>query len=69
MLATEIPGTGSGDDASRYIYYVETLHSGQRVYLQRPETCIMVLTFWYALKIQITQKMELVDAVTPNTKI
>lgn len=35
-LSTEIPGTGSGDDASRYIYYVETLHSGERVYLQRP---------------------------------
>ncbi len=36
MLAAELPGTGSGDDASRYIYYVETLNGGERVYLQRP---------------------------------
>lgn len=36
MLEAEEPGTGNGDDASRYIYYVETLRSGQRVYLQRP---------------------------------
>ena len=35
-LATEAPGTGTGDDASKYIYYVETLSSGDRVYLQRP---------------------------------
>lgn len=35
-LATETPGTGNGDDASKYIYYVETLNSGDRVYLQRP---------------------------------
>lgn len=35
-LAEESPGTGSGDDASKYIYYVETLRSGDRVYLQRP---------------------------------
>lgn len=35
-LATEVPGTGCGDDASKYIYYVETLNSGDRVYLQRP---------------------------------
>lgn len=36
LLATEEPGTGSGDNASKYIYYVETLNSGNRVYLQRP---------------------------------
>lgn len=35
-LAAETPGTGSGEDASKYIYYVETLSSGDRVYLQRP---------------------------------
>lgn len=35
-LAEESPGTGSGDYASKYIYYVETLRSGDRVYLQRP---------------------------------
>lgn len=35
-LSDELPGTGSGGGASRYIYYVETLHSGDRVYLQRP---------------------------------
>lgn len=35
-LASEEPGTGSGDNASKYIYYVETLANGDRVYLQRP---------------------------------
>ena len=35
-LSREVPGTGNGDDASKYIYYVETLASGDRVYLQRP---------------------------------
>ena len=35
-LAAETPGTGNGEDASKYIYYVETLNSGDRVYLQRP---------------------------------
>lgn len=35
-LSQETPGTGNGDDASKYIYYVETLASGDRVYLQRP---------------------------------
>ena len=36
QLALETPGTGKGDDASKYIYYVEQLNSGDRVYLQRP---------------------------------
>lgn len=36
MLSTEMPGTGNGNNASKYIYYVETLKSGDRVYLQRP---------------------------------
>lgn len=36
LLANETPGTGSGDAASKYIYYVEQLNSGDRVYLQRP---------------------------------
>ena len=35
-FAAETPGTGNGENASRYIYYVETLSSGDRVYLQRP---------------------------------
>ena len=35
-LSEEIPGTGNNDNASRYIYYVETLSDGSRVYLQRP---------------------------------
>lgn len=35
-LSTEEPGTGRGDNASKYIYYVETLKSGDRIYLQRP---------------------------------
>ena len=35
-LALETPGTGSGDNASKYIYYVEQLSSGDRVYIQRP---------------------------------
>lgn len=32
----EDPGTGKGDLASKYIYYVETLSDGNRVYLKRP---------------------------------
>lgn len=35
-LAQEEPGMGNGDDASKYIYYVEMLADGNRVYLQRP---------------------------------
>lgn len=36
MFATEVPGTGRGNNTSKYIYYVETLNDGKRVYLQRP---------------------------------
>ena len=32
----EIPGTGTGDSASKYIYYVENLENGNRIYLTRP---------------------------------
>ena len=35
-LSEEFPGTGNGNAASKYIYYVETLNSGDHVYLQRP---------------------------------
>ena len=35
-LASEESGTGRGEDASKYIYFVETLRSGDRIYLQRP---------------------------------
>lgn len=35
-FSKELPGTGSGDLASGYIYYVEKLQDGSRVYLQRP---------------------------------
>ncbi|WP_022761917.1 hypothetical protein [Butyrivibrio sp. AD3002] len=35
-LATEEPGTGTGEDSSKYIYFVEQLKDGNRVYLQRP---------------------------------
>jgi hypothetical protein len=35
-LSEELPGTGKDDAASHYIYYVETLNDGNRVYLQRP---------------------------------
>ena len=35
-FSDEVPGTGTGDEASKYIYYVETLSGGNRVYLQRP---------------------------------
>jgi hypothetical protein len=36
MFFQESPGTGKGDEASKYIYYVEKLNGGNRVYLQRP---------------------------------
>ena len=32
----EKPGSGTGDDASRYRYNVETLSDGRRIYLTRP---------------------------------
>lgn len=35
-MAKELHGTGTDNDASKYIYYVETLSDGKRVYLQRP---------------------------------
>lgn len=35
-LASEDPGTGTGNAASKYIYFVEALNSGERIYLQRP---------------------------------
>ena len=35
-FAKESPGYGNKDKASRYIYYVETLEDGDRIYLQRP---------------------------------
>lgn len=35
-FSTEAPGTGRRADASQYIYYVERLGSGDRVFLKRP---------------------------------
>lgn len=35
-FSKESPGTGKGDNASGYTYYVEELSNGDRVYLQRP---------------------------------
>ncbi len=32
----EMPGTGNGDNQSKYLYYVETLNDGNRIYLERP---------------------------------
>ena len=35
-LSEEEPGIGCGENASKYIYYVEKLTDGNRIYLQRP---------------------------------
>ena len=35
-FAEELPGKGQGDLRSVYVYYVETLQDGSRVYLKRP---------------------------------
>ena len=35
-LSREEPGTGSGGEATKFTYYVETLSDGKRVYLRRP---------------------------------
>lgn len=32
----EIPGTGNGENQSKYLYFVETLKDGNRIYLERP---------------------------------
>ena len=36
IFLKEIPGTGKGIDASRNTYFVETLDSGDRIFLRRP---------------------------------
>lgn len=36
VFAEEEPGTGAGEDSSKYTYYVETLSDGNRLYLNRP---------------------------------
>ena len=36
FFSKEEPGEGKKDEASRYIYYVENLKDGNRIYLQRP---------------------------------
>lgn len=36
FLAMETPGRGKGELASNYIYYVESMEDGRRVYLRRP---------------------------------
>ena len=46
-FAKELPGYGNKDKASRYIYYVETLENGDRIYLQRPANYIMDLIFLF----------------------
>ena len=35
-LSMELPGTGRGDQATRYKYYVEELNNGCRIFLRRP---------------------------------
>lgn len=35
-FSREQPGEGTGDSATRYVYYVEQLNDGKRVYLQKP---------------------------------
>lgn len=35
-FSKELPGKGNEEKASRYKYYVETLSTGERIYLQRP---------------------------------
>ena len=32
----ELPGTGNGENQSKYLYFVETLKDGNRIYLERP---------------------------------
>lgn len=36
LFANEQPGTGNGEYASKYIYYVESLEDGRRIFLKRP---------------------------------
>jgi hypothetical protein len=36
QLSKELCGKGKGDKATHYIYYVETLSTGNRLYLKRP---------------------------------
>jgi len=36
LFLREEPGTGTGENASRYNYYVESLRDGRRIFLTRP---------------------------------
>lgn len=54
VFIKEAPGKGSRDNASRYIYYVETLSDGNRVYLERPANLHKGFDFLSMLKILIT---------------
>lgn len=35
-ILKEAPGTGNGENQSKYLYFVETLKDGNRIYLERP---------------------------------
>ena len=67
-LAAETPGTGNGEDASKYIYYVETLNSGDRVYLQRPANLHNGFDFMYALKTPTMLCRGSEEGTSPSTK-
>ena len=36
LFLSEAPGTGTGENASKYIYFVEHLQDGNRIFLKRP---------------------------------
>ena len=52
----EEPGTGNKKLASKYIYYVETLRDGNRIYLERPAQ--LNKGFDFIIKVENTEFKE-----------
>lgn len=76
VFIKEDPGKGSRDNASRYIYYVETLSDGNRVYLERPanlhngfDFLIRIENANYALPSQKRRNSPKHDDLTQDLKL
>ena len=60
---SESPGTGKGSLSTNYIYYVETLTNGNRIYISRPA----ILNFGFDFKIHV-ENMTFINAKGNSTR-
>ena len=67
-LAAETPGTGNGEDASKYIYYVETLNSETVFICSDQQIFTTDLISSYALKTPTMLCRGSEEGTSPNTK-